>query len=206
MQLEQMTPEDLIRPSWLTQYEKEMTAIWWKLVRLSSNLFILKKVDCFPFDLFAPIPQPFWILVRYSLFDTSAMIIWASGVGSQCGRLNASEAQKQHCAKPTGGRIPFTTQRRPTQDRLRWYHIRSWTSYSRPKEQDPSPHGQGIEPRRHCRADQAAVRASTRLAAPARQSELPLQRTMFRPSEISLPHPVSPRGSTSVRCGQPPGH
>ncbi len=87
MQLGQMSPEDLIRPSWLTQYEKEITAIWWKLVRLSSNLFILKKMDCFPFDLFAPIPQPFWILVRYSLFDTSAMTIWQVALDSSADAL-----------------------------------------------------------------------------------------------------------------------
>ena len=71
-----MLPESLIEPNWLDSYEKEITALWWQLVRLNANLFILKKLADFPFHLLGFIRQPFWDLVRYSLSEASVMIIW----------------------------------------------------------------------------------------------------------------------------------
>ncbi len=76
MQIQEMKPDDLIRPSWLDSYEKEIEALWWQLVQLNSNVFILEKLSAFPFDLFQIIRTPFWELVRASLFETSVMIIW----------------------------------------------------------------------------------------------------------------------------------
>jgi hypothetical protein len=76
MQLKEMLPEELIDHSWLECYEQQITAIWWQLRRLSSNLFILDKVSAFPFHLFVLEPQPFWELVRLNFFDMSLMIIW----------------------------------------------------------------------------------------------------------------------------------
>jgi len=76
MRLEEMKLEDLIDPDWLDRYKKETTALWWQLVRLNANLFILKKLADFPFQLLGFIRQPFWDLVRYSLFEASVMIIW----------------------------------------------------------------------------------------------------------------------------------
>ncbi len=80
MQLQEMHPYDLIDPSWVPSYEREITAMWWQLVQLDSNLFILDKLSAFPFDLFQPVPEPFWKVVYDSLFETSIMIVWRVGL------------------------------------------------------------------------------------------------------------------------------
>ena len=76
MQLKEMLPEELIDHSWLECYEQQITAIWWQLVRLSSNILILDKLTAFPFQLFVLEPLPFWELVVVNFFDISVMIIW----------------------------------------------------------------------------------------------------------------------------------
>jgi hypothetical protein len=76
MKLKDMLPEELIHHSWLNCYERQVTAIWWQLVRLSSNIFILDKLAAFPFQLLVPEPLPFWELVRSNFADMSVMIIW----------------------------------------------------------------------------------------------------------------------------------
>lgn len=76
MRLEEMKFEDLIHPDWLDTYKKEITALWWQLVRLDANLFILKKLAGFPFNLFQTVAEAFWKMVYDSLFETSIMIVW----------------------------------------------------------------------------------------------------------------------------------
>lgn len=75
LQLQKMRPNVLINPSYLKTYEGELEAIWWQLVQLNANFFVLDKIQSFPFDLFKPILTPFWQLIYTSLFETGLMII-----------------------------------------------------------------------------------------------------------------------------------
>lgn len=76
MELEETTPEELIDSAWLDDYEGQITAVWWELVRLSSDIFILEKIEAFSFELFQPVREPFWVLVSRGLFDSSVMTVW----------------------------------------------------------------------------------------------------------------------------------
>jgi hypothetical protein len=80
MRFEEMQPEDLIKPLWLDSYKKQTEAIWWQLVQLNSNVFVLEKLAEFPFDLFVYPPSPMWQLAYDALFETSVMIVWRVGV------------------------------------------------------------------------------------------------------------------------------
>lgn len=73
--LQKMRPNVLINPSYLKTYEKELEALWWQLIQLNANFFVLEKIKSFPFDLFKPILTPFWNLIYTGLFETSLMII-----------------------------------------------------------------------------------------------------------------------------------
>jgi len=75
IQLQKMKPEVLINSSYLETYERELEALWWQLIQLNANFFVLEKIQSFPFDLFKPILTPFWQLIYTSLFETSLMII-----------------------------------------------------------------------------------------------------------------------------------
>jgi hypothetical protein len=75
MRLQEMDPKLLIRPSWLQQYEEDCRAIWWELVRLNHNLFILGRVAAFPFHLFDGFIPLFWRLAFSAFFETSLLII-----------------------------------------------------------------------------------------------------------------------------------
>ncbi len=69
-------PIDLIDSDWIDEYEKEITSIWWQLVRLNTNLFILERIAQFPFELFQPWNTPFWKVTFDNFFEASMMIVW----------------------------------------------------------------------------------------------------------------------------------
>ena len=82
MEIDRLSPKDIIEESWLVSYEQNVEAIWWQLVRLNSTIFVLEKILSFPFDLFHPLPatKHFWNLVENALFETCILIIWRVGV------------------------------------------------------------------------------------------------------------------------------
>jgi len=81
MLLKEIPKEDLIEPSWLDSYNKNIEALWWQLVKLNSKIYVLDKILQFPFDLFEPIsPRNFWNLAVSSFFDSCIMILWRVSV------------------------------------------------------------------------------------------------------------------------------
>lgn len=80
MELREMDPKDLIEPSWFDSYEKQKNTLWWQLVLLNSQLYILERLDAFPFNLFLPSDLHFLHLVDNALFESSVMIIWRIAV------------------------------------------------------------------------------------------------------------------------------
>jgi len=75
MNLREVQPADVIESSWLEEYERSIHLLWWELVRLNSNLYILDKLLSFPFDLFLPMPgqRTFFNIVLWNLFDFSIL-------------------------------------------------------------------------------------------------------------------------------------
>ncbi len=78
MDLREVKPVDAIESSWLEEYERRMNVLWWELVRLNSNLYILDKLLDFPFDLFLPMPDQstFFNIVLWNLFEFSILTAW----------------------------------------------------------------------------------------------------------------------------------
>ena len=75
--LKEIQPEDVIEPEFLDFYTERIEAIWKQVVKLNSNVYCLKRIEEFPFDLFEPGKSTlFWILVKDSMFETSVMVIY----------------------------------------------------------------------------------------------------------------------------------
>jgi len=73
---ENMQLSDVIEASWLEEYEKQQNAIWWQLVNLNNNLFLIERIEEFPFNVFLPLGRTFWTLTKKALLETCVMIIW----------------------------------------------------------------------------------------------------------------------------------
>ena len=73
--LKEIQPEDVIEPEFLDFYTEHIEAIWKQVVKLNSNVYCLKRIEEFPFDLFKHNPSPFWTCVVDSMFETSVMVI-----------------------------------------------------------------------------------------------------------------------------------
>ena len=76
--LRELQPADVIESSWLEEYERSTHLLWWELVRLNSNLYILDKLLGFRFDLFLPMPgqRTFFNMVIWNLFEFSILTAW----------------------------------------------------------------------------------------------------------------------------------
>lgn len=85
MNIREWSPEKVVEPSWLDEYNQKLDVIWWQLVRLNSNILILEEIFAFPFDLLQSEPpsRNFWNLVTDALFETSVMIIWRVAVDTR---------------------------------------------------------------------------------------------------------------------------
>ena len=68
-------PSTILKKEFLAEYEEAREAIWWQLVSLSSNMFVLKKIVEFRFDLFDP-DNYFWKLVINSFYIANIMSVW----------------------------------------------------------------------------------------------------------------------------------
>jgi len=88
-------PETLLNPEWQSEYEYELEAIWWQIVRLNSNLFILRKISSFPYRLFSPFENPFWKSVYEGLFEASVMIIWRIALDTGRDALNITQLKNE---------------------------------------------------------------------------------------------------------------
>lgn len=73
---ENMQPSDVIESSWLEEYEKQRDVIWWQLVEFNNDLFLIERIEEFPFHIFTIGPTLFWVLTKNALIGTCIMIIW----------------------------------------------------------------------------------------------------------------------------------
>lgn len=76
----QSDPKDILDPSWLDSYKKQMEAFWWQIVRLNSSMYVLERIAEFRFDVFLEQPHHFWNLVRNALVESCILIIWKIAV------------------------------------------------------------------------------------------------------------------------------
>lgn len=77
MELQEMEAEDIVEPCSLDSYRKDRRAVYWELLRLNNNLFVLDKISAFPFHLFGAGYLPlFWRSVSNALFETSVLTLW----------------------------------------------------------------------------------------------------------------------------------
>ena len=75
MDFNEIHPNELINLDWFDNYQKEITALWWQLVQLNNNLFIMEHIAAFPFGLLTG-RTPFWLFVYGGLFEVNIMIVW----------------------------------------------------------------------------------------------------------------------------------
>lgn len=81
LNIQDISPEDAIDPNWLPEYKKQEEAIFWQIVQLNTQCFILQKISQFPFEpLYAPHRVTFWTTVYFSLYESSLMTIWRIAV------------------------------------------------------------------------------------------------------------------------------
>ncbi|MBA3920547.1 MAG: hypothetical protein H0X31_02090 [Nostocaceae cyanobacterium] len=75
--LASIVPSDALEASWLDTYEKQRNVIWQQLIELNCNIFLIEKIEAFPFNLFLPIydDRIFWHLTKNALIEKSIMII-----------------------------------------------------------------------------------------------------------------------------------
>ncbi len=65
-----------INSEFLESYTEDIEFLWHKVCQLNSNVYYLKRIEEFPFDLFELIIiRPFWTRVVDSMFESSIMII-----------------------------------------------------------------------------------------------------------------------------------
>jgi hypothetical protein len=81
----------ILAPTWISDYEKEIGAIWFQVVELNSNLFLLEHISKFPFNLFLVPPQTFWTLTRNALYESCVMCAWRIAVDADGNCLTAAQ-------------------------------------------------------------------------------------------------------------------
>jgi len=70
-----LDPSEVLEPSSLQAYEAGLNVIWRQLLRLNANLFVLKKLVNFPYDLVIDPQHPFFELVEVALTENSILVI-----------------------------------------------------------------------------------------------------------------------------------
>lgn len=77
MNLRELQPADVIESSWIQEYERRLDVLWWELILLNSNLYVLEKLSEFPTHLFLdPVRGDFLDIVAVNVSSMCAMIIW----------------------------------------------------------------------------------------------------------------------------------
>ena len=78
MDLEELKIDQVINNNFIEDYTKHIEAIWWQIVELDTDIYILNKLSKLPFETFhLTFPSsPFWGQIYKTLFDMSLLIIW----------------------------------------------------------------------------------------------------------------------------------
>lgn len=70
--------EEVIDENWLPTYIDERNIIYGELINLNMRIFLLEKIESFPFHLFVPLydDRVFWHQVRNSMVESTIMGAW----------------------------------------------------------------------------------------------------------------------------------
>lgn len=70
--------KDVIEVSWFPTYERQRDILWQQLINLNYNIFLIEKIETFPFDVFLPLydNRIFWVFTKNALIEASLMGIW----------------------------------------------------------------------------------------------------------------------------------
>jgi|GEM_PF-1861414 len=79
---ENIGAKDILETGWLATYESQLYPLRQQLATLNCNLFIIERIENFPFDIFLPTKDDriFWQLTKNALLETCIMIIWRIAV------------------------------------------------------------------------------------------------------------------------------
>lgn len=71
------TASMMIEGEWLPTYEKMRNLIWQQLIELNCSIYIVERIEVFPFDLFLPMPDDrlFWQLTKNALIERSLLTL-----------------------------------------------------------------------------------------------------------------------------------
>lgn len=71
-------PEKILKESYIENYNKDIEAIWWEVVKLNSILFVLSKIVKFNFKLFSShlTKDHFWQLLLQSHYESAVLSLW----------------------------------------------------------------------------------------------------------------------------------
>ena len=70
-----LRPEQIFKNKWRGEYEQFLDALWWQVIYLNSNSFIINKITSHPWELFELKENHFWLLTFYSMFDSCVMTV-----------------------------------------------------------------------------------------------------------------------------------
>lgn len=78
MDLTTLDPATIIREEWLRDYQDGLDLIWYELIRINANLFILDRIQKFPFRLFGVEEgrSSFWESTFVNTYDSIIMSLW----------------------------------------------------------------------------------------------------------------------------------
>jgi len=75
LNLNELDPSEVLKPSALQSYESGLNLIWKELLRLNSNLFVLDKILKFPSEVVIGPQNNFFKLVNIGLTENSILVI-----------------------------------------------------------------------------------------------------------------------------------
>jgi len=81
--IDNLKVNDIINPNWLDTYHKQIEALWLQAVEFNVNLFLLEKINNFPFHLFVNDYIWFWYFIANSLHDSCTMVAWRIAVDNK---------------------------------------------------------------------------------------------------------------------------
>ncbi len=76
--LPSVDPTELFTNSWFQEYQRQQKTIGYELLKLNACLFVLNKIEVFPFFLFAPYREKslFWRLTSDCMAESAVLVIW----------------------------------------------------------------------------------------------------------------------------------
>jgi hypothetical protein len=83
--LEELSAEEILAAEFFPIYQSEMNGLWQQILEMNSSIFILEKIESFPFHIFGD-KTPFWILTKNALFERVLMIIWRISIDEDVSR------------------------------------------------------------------------------------------------------------------------